>query len=400
MFALPDGRVLFLKRSQTVGDHRGEWCFPGGTIDAGERPKRAALREAQEETGFDGPVRLGRPIHISDTGFVTFAVRLGAPFVPTLNDEHSEAVWAHPSVAPYPLHPGCTAVFRSLHQRTSHQTQHAGVRFNSQARILHAMDAKPTLSPVRPAAPTRITYQRRVDALIDEMADSLLYWLRATYKASPPATIAQDASAATILQAAFDKLRVRWLRKFDDLAPKLSDWFAKTSKDRVDRNLAADLRKANFTVRFKPSKAMNDAYGGVIEENIGLIKSIGEQHLAGVQTDLMQSVQNGRDLGYLTEKLVQRTGITKRRAARIATDQNNKATAVMQKTRALELGITKAIWLHSAGGKTPRPEHVAFSGQQFDLREGHDFHNGEGIVWPGTAISCRCVFKMVVPGFD
>jgi len=119
-----------------------------------------------------------------------------------------------------------------------------------------------------------------------------------------------------------------------------------------------------------------------------------------VQTDLMQSVQNGRDIEYLTKAIEKRTGITKRRAARIALDQNNKATAVMVRTRALELGVTKARWLHSAGGKTPRPEHVKFSGQTFDLAKGHDFNNGEGVVWPGTAINCRCVSVPIVPGFE
>lgn len=258
-----------------------------------------------------------------------------------------------------------------------------------------------TLSAVRPAAPTRVAYQRRVDALVDEMSASLLYWLSAQYEHDTPATVvlAEDASASSLLQAAFDKLRTRWLRKFDLLAPKIADWFAATSRARVDGTMQRDLAKANFTVKFKMTEAMRDAYNGVIDENVGLITSIAEQHLTGVQTDLMQSVQNGRDLGYLTDQLVKRTGITKRRAAFIARDQNNKATAVMVRTRALELGITKAVWLHSAGGKTPRPQHVAFSGKTFDLAKGHDFDNGEGIVWPGTAINCRCVAKPVVPGF-
>lgn len=399
LFALPDGRVLFLKRAANAGDHPNEWCFPGGTIDAGERPKNAAMREAQEETGFDAPVRLGRPIDETN-GFVTFRVRLGGPFAAQLNDEHTQAVWAHPTAAPQPLHPGCAALFDKLWRRDHPTTQYAGVRFTAAGKRLMAMDAKPTIAPVRPAAPTRIGYERRIDALVEEMAASVIYWLRATYRAAPPATIAQDASATTILQAAFDKLRARWLRKFDELAPKMADWFVGQSKGRVDTQMRLDLRKAGFTVKFRPTKAMNDAYGAVIEENIGLIKSIGQQHLAAVQTDLMQSVQNGRDLGYLTEKLTERTGITKRRAARIARDQNAKATSVMQRTRALELGVTRAIWLHSAGGKTPRPDHVAFNGHEFSLADGHDFNNGEGVVWPGTAISCRCVFKMVVPGFD
>jgi len=259
-----------------------------------------------------------------------------------------------------------------------------------------------TFTPIRPAAPTRIRYQKDLDRMIDDMVRSVNFWLRAAYRSDTPETVAlaQDASAANVLQSAFDKLAARWLRRFDELAPKLADRFANTHKARVDRGLQADLRNAGFTVKFKPTKAMQDAYGAVVQENVGLIKSIAEQHLQGVQVDLMQSVQNGRDLGYLTEKLEKRTGVTKRRAALIARDQNNKATAVMVRTRALEMGVTKAKWLHSAGGKTPRPEHVRFSGQTYDIATGHDFGDGEGSVWPGTLINCRCVSVPVIPGFD
>ena len=114
----------------------------------------------------------------------------------------------------------------------------------------------------------------------------------------------------------------------------------------------------------------------------------------------MQSVSQGRDLAGLTKGLQKIHGVTRRRAQFIARDQNNKATAVMTRARHLELGITKAKWLHSAGGKQPREAHRHFSGQVYDIREGHDFGDGNGPVWPGTAINCRCVSVPIVPGFE
>ncbi len=91
-------------------------------------------------------------------------------------------------------------------------------------------------------------------------------------------------------------------------------------------------------------------------------------------------------------------GVTKRRAAFIARDQNNKATAVFERTRHVEIGVTEAIWLHSAGGKVPRPEHVAFSGKKYDIRKGA-YLEGKW-TWPGVEINCRCVSKPVIPGFE
>lgn len=49
------GRVLVLKRKN------GFWEFPGGGVEFGEHPERAAVRETQEETGLkaSNPVLLG-----------------------------------------------------------------------------------------------------------------------------------------------------------------------------------------------------------------------------------------------------------------------------------------------------------------------------------------------------
>ena len=73
----------------------------------------------------------------------------------------------------------------------------------------------------------------------------------------------------------------------------------------------------------------------------------------------MRGIQTGRDLGQISRDLQDTFGVTRRRAAFIALDQNNKATASMTRARQTELGIKKAIWLHSHGGKKPRPTHTS-----------------------------------------
>ncbi|AXG98667.1 CoA pyrophosphatase [Deinococcus wulumuqiensis] len=48
-----DPRVLLTVRSGDLPTHKGQIAFPGGSLDAGETPTQAALREADEEVGLD-----------------------------------------------------------------------------------------------------------------------------------------------------------------------------------------------------------------------------------------------------------------------------------------------------------------------------------------------------------
>lgn len=260
----------------------------------------------------------------------------------------------------------------------------------------------PTLTPLRPSAAIRERYESGLVAIIERMQADIVRTIRHEYASNQPEMVllAADASPARAIQAALGKLGKRWLDRFDELAPRMAEYFATAVKDRVDETYRADLRRAGMTVRFKMTAAMNDAYQAVRADNVSLIRSIAEQHLTAVEGMVMRSVQRGRDLGALTDDLTKQFGVTKRRAARIALHQNNMATTTMRVVRELELGITEGEWLHSAGGKTPRPPHVAFSRHRFPLREGHDFGDGEGKVLPGVLINCRCTWAAVMPGFD
>lgn len=148
-------------------------------------------------------------------------------------------------------------------------------------------------------------------------------------KSASGAAVAMDASPAVFMRDAMRKLARRWTKRFDDIAHKLSDRFATNAMINTDVSLGNALKDAGFTVEFKMTSQMNNALQATISENVGLIRSISEKYFTEVEGMVMRSVARGRDLGYLTEELQKRYGITRRRATLIARDQNAKATSVM-----------------------------------------------------------------------
>src|SRR3989449_8655745 len=69
--------VIFAKRTDRVGTHRGQISFPGGTIDpADPSPLDAALRESEEEGGLPRAAR-GPPGAPGERE--TFATHCGIP---------------------------------------------------------------------------------------------------------------------------------------------------------------------------------------------------------------------------------------------------------------------------------------------------------------------------------
>ena len=194
------------------------------------------------------------------------------------------------------------------------------------------------------------------------------------------------------------KLSRRWLKRFDTMADLLADYFAQSVSARTDAQLKRILKDGGFAVEFKMSRAQRDVLNATVQENVSLIRSIPRQYLTQVEGIVSRSVQTGRDMKALSDDLQKAFGVTKRRAAIISRDQSNKATAMLTRARHLELGITENVWVHSRGGKVPRPTHVkaGLDGVRFDVAKGwYDPAVGE-YVWPGTLINCRCVGRPVI----
>lgn len=254
------------------------------------------------------------------------------------------------------------------------------------------------LRPIRPNAGIHDWYRDELDDAISEMQQSIMFWVKARYRSAGLPETAMDATPASELQRELHKLTKRWQVSFDKLAGWLGAELARKVLNNSDAALTGGLKEKGLKVKFTMSPEMENAYKAVQNEQVQLIKSIASEHLSDVEGLVMRSVARGRDLGTLSKSLQKRYSLTRKRAALIARDQNNKATSTIQAARQTQLGITEGIWKHSHAGRHPRPSHVKANGSKFPLDKGM-FLDGEWLM-PGEAINCRCTWSPVIPGLD
>jgi 8-oxo-dGTP diphosphatase len=91
-----DGRALACRRAPHVTG-AGTWEFPGGKVEAGERPEAALVREIREELGLD--VTVGALVDRSEVPVgervIDLACYLADPVgpLPTTSTDHDELRW-------------------------------------------------------------------------------------------------------------------------------------------------------------------------------------------------------------------------------------------------------------------------------------------------------------------
>lgn len=274
---------------------------------------------------------------------------------------------------------------------------------------LRSPGKKPILvHPVKPNAGTEAWLRRQILNMLNQMHASVMYWTKAAWrKGDLPEThkeaIAQDAaSPASQLDKAMRKLAEQWGKNFDQMSEQIAKAFAKKTMSHNSAAFQEALRKAGFSVKFRPTKRVNDALEAQMMDNVNLIKSIPQKYLDDVHGHVMRSVSQGRSLKQLTQDLQESYGISKRRAAFIARDQNNKATAIIHKTQQEDAGITRARWVHTSASKHPRPEHAKWGAEKatYDIKEGMWSEVSGKFIWPGTEPNCGCTSMSVIPTDD
>lgn len=176
-------------------------------------------------------------------------------------------------------------------------------------------------------------------------------------------------------------------------------WIGKTRK--VTRQIPTPNEESYRlpTIAFDAS-SVTDTIKDDLRNNIQLLEEIDASQFDMVYEAALRSIAKGRALHVLFDALMTIEGMGKRRASAISLSLNNKATALIEVQRCLELGIEYATWRYS-GAPCGNPEqdatHKGANGKSYLIAQGM-LLDGR---WthPGYEDECKCFSKPIVPGF-
>ena len=194
----------------------------------------------------------------------------------------------------------------------------------------------------------------------------------------------------------FDQARQRWGQEAESLKPEIqrmanavnrTAFLSITEQKRAaGKSMGIDLGVG--AIPFDPD--IQGEIDASLRENVRLIKSLGNQSLDKIETLVTDTVRQGTLTKELRNQLIEEYGITKRRAALIATDQVGKLNGNINRLRQKKAGVKRYKW-SSMQDRRVRPEHAKRNGQIYSWDspppDGH----------PGQPIRCRCTAS---PVFD
>lgn len=254
---------------------------------------------------------------------------------------------------------------------------------------------KPILLPdFRPNAGIQAAYRAELNRLLRSVRNDVQALVRDHWEEPERVEPTRLAMDSDLLARLIDQLMAKWATRLTELPKKIAEQFVGKTVFAYDRRMQAALRKAGFAVNLQLTDYTRQAMRGAVGMNVGLIKSIPNQYLSDVQKYVWEAVEGGFDLKTLTDNLDHTYHIGRNRAKLIARDQSNKVHSVMEQARRIELGVTRAVWMHSAAAKEPRQSHVKANGKEFEIDKGM-YLDGEWVL-PGQAINCGCTSRAII----
>ena len=218
-----------------------------------------------------------------------------------------------------------------------------------------------------------------------------------------------DASIASTAEKKLNKLLKSIESLVNDKSTTMVDRMLsgtdQTSKASLNRSLKELSGGLSIKTDFETS-GTKETITSSLNANVDLIKTISGDYMSQVRGAVNRSIQEGGGLETLIptiEKLLNKQSKqVLNKAKNVALDQTRKAYTAINKARMEKVGVTKFEWVHSGGGREPRPHHKTnfpngLNHGIFDINDPPviDKKTGERGL-PGQAINCKCFMRPVI----
>lgn len=259
-----------------------------------------------------------------------------------------------------------------------------------------------------------VAVQRRYVADLERMTDQVI---EATEKQvlqifktdASKEFFATDASIASIARIDMNKLTNTVMKKVGEQSKTMAHRMVLGTDKASKSTLHQSLKEMSGGLSIKTninSGDIKDAFTASINVNVDLIKTIQSNYLDQVKGAVNRSIQNGGGLETLipniNKLLSGEARKARNKAKNVALDQTRKAYNALNAARMEKIGVKTFEWIHSGGGQTPRPHHLAqfpdgLNGGIFSLDDLPviDEKTGERGL-PGQAINCKCVMRPLI----
>lgn len=143
---------------------------------------------------------------------------------------------------------------------------------------------------------------------------------------------------------------------------------------------------------------VNDTVQAFVSRNVQLIRSVSDEARSRVSDIVLRGYASRTPLATVAKEMSEAVDLGRKRALRIASDQNSKLAAGLDRARQGQAGISEFAWHHSFK-KHPRPWHQARDGKVYDWSTLHEVDGSDQIEandTPGSAPYCGCRSRAVI----
>jgi SPP1 gp7 family putative phage head morphogenesis protein len=263
-------------------------------------------------------------------------------------------------------------------------------------------------SPEREYLRSIFIYQRAYERMMSDGLMQLLPKLKHVALAELPiemrhdAELRLDANIEAEMRKLFAQIQTKLQKMFPDSVLKVWSHRMTTHVNEVNKkNIVKVGKAAELDIeKFINNKKLSPYFQNIVDENIGLIRSIPESKLPALKNAMVLAISQDQSQDTIRKLIQKNFDATHDQAKLIARDQVNKLNGQLNQYRQQQLGGRRYIW------RTSMDERVAGNptGLYPNSKPSHWDREGKTYSWdkppegghPGRRVRCRCTAEIIL----